>query len=500
MRDVRSLLWLRWRQSKDTMIYWLRVLGYQPKDRSFSQNLYVLYLILIGLFWFYTVGAFAYESAAGIGGMLGRDAVGVLVVLVSWLIFAGQVWVISNALRSTPLKLSFPDMAWIAAAPIRRSAPVIVGFGKQVAIRIFLIGMASVLLAIVVVRPLDATNYGAAAWRALAVVVPLAAITWGVGWALGLLRLIDPRIGRIRYLWVVPVLLVLAAYYYPDPFLWMGRGALLFVIGAAPAWWIPLLVVLALALAALVAALGERINMIHAADESVLYARIQALGLMAWREPQLQARIIRQSQQVKRKPLFRLPKAYGVWTFVARAALSYVRHPGMLVMSFAWGAAMAYVAVDTIINQRPAQVWILWVVLAGLVPPAGLLYVFQADRSEPFLRQFLPVNGLELLIADILAPLLALIAGAGLGMALLGLDAPNFALGLTFVPLAAILIALAGAVALTTTRVLQMRLLATGAAFGAVILAGVGLGTPLAAMGAAFLAALVMAGMVAQDA
>ena len=70
MRDVQSLFWLRWRQFKDTAVYWLRVLGYRPQDASLSQNLYVLYLVLIGMFWLYTVAAFIHDTASGIGKLL----------------------------------------------------------------------------------------------------------------------------------------------------------------------------------------------------------------------------------------------------------------------------------------------------------------------------------------------------------------------------------------------------------------------------------------------
>jgi hypothetical protein len=47
---------------------------------------------------------------------------------------------------------------------------------------------------------------------------------------------------------------------------------------------------------------------------------------------------------------------------------------------------------------------------------------------------------------------------------------------------------------------LQTRLLATGASFGAVILAGVGLGSPLAALGIALFALLILSGLVTSNA
>jgi hypothetical protein len=59
---------------------------------------------------------------------------------------------------------------------------------------------------------------------------------------------------------------------------------------------------------------------------------------------------------------------------------------------------------------------------------------------------------------------------------------------------------LAGAVAATNTKVLQTRLLATGLSFGAVIIAGTQLQTPIAGLAVAGIAVLLMSGLVGQNA
>lgn len=500
MLDLRALIWLRWRQFKETAVYWFRVLGYQPNERALSQNLYVVYLLIIFAFWMYTVGGFILTSAVSIGRTLPLDGVGVLLVFLGYGIFGAQVWVITNALRSTPIKLSFADMAWVASSPIQRSAPVIVGFARQSLIRIFLLGIVFALIAALISRPFAGENYGDVVIRAVLVVIPLVVILWGTGWAVGLLRLIDTRVGRLRYLWFLPLLLIPAAYYVPAPFIWFGEGVALAIIGSAPLWFIALLIGLAALLSAVVYFLGERVNMIHAADESMLYARIQALGLMAWRNPTLQRRIYMQERQAGRKPLLRLPKVEGVPTFVTRAGLTYIRHPDLLFGTFLWGLLITYMAVDIVVTQAPLQIWLLWLVVVSLVPPAGLLHVFQADRGELFLRQFLPVDGLQLLLADVIFPIIILMGGAVVGVIARGLPADFMALALSIVPLGAVMVTLAGAVALTSNRVLQTRLLATGGSFGAAILAGVGLGTPLAGLAVGLVAAMIMAGIVAGEA
>ncbi len=496
MRDVQALVWLRWRQFKDTAVYWLRVLGYRPQDASLSQNLYVLYLILIGLFWVYTVGTFIFETAANIGKLLAPATSADLLIGFIWLTLIVQVYVMVNALQSTPLKLSFADMAYVAGAPISRAAPVIVGFVRQVAIRLFLLDLPVVIFGVLVGRSLMPNDYGPAALRLVAAVIPLIIFTWAIGWMVGLSRLISPRLGRLRYLWFLPLVLLPIAYFVPDLLLWPGKIAVLVMMNQAPIWALPLFIGLAALGTASTFLLGERINMIHAVDESILYARIQALGLLAWRMIDVQARIRMQSRQVTRKPFLRLPETQGTSIFVARAALSYIRHPTMILTSLGWGVAMTYFGVEIIVRQLPFQIWILWVIVAGIAPPFGLLHVFRSDQEEPFLRQFLPVDGLQLLLADILLPLIALIVGGLAVWITYGVDPDLLIMGVMFIPVLGLMVALSGAVAVTNARVIQTRLLATGASFGAVILAGTQLHNAFAGLVVAGIAVLLMGGMV----
>jgi hypothetical protein len=127
------------------------------------------------------------------------------------------------------------------------------------------------------------------------------------------------------------------------------------------------------------------------------------------------------------------------------------------------------------------------------------LHVFRIDVEERFLRQFLPINGLQLLAADMVLPLIFVIAGAAGVWLLQGFPASITSLGLTFIPVLAILVALCGAVALTNKRVLQTRILTTALTFGLIMIAGVNF-SPLVAFIIAVLAIMTLGGMVAQNA
>ncbi len=500
MRDIPAVLWLRWRQFRDSAVYWLRVLGYQPNEKSLSQNLYVVYLGGIGLLWFAAMWTFVYDSANNLGLLLPLTSLAGLLQILPILGLAIQVYVMVNALRSTPLKLSFADMAYLAGSPISPTAPVIVGFVRQVILREFLLNLGFAVIAVFLIRPIGPHLGTDAVFRSIFAAVPFVLLTWVIGWLLGVSRLVFPRVRRATLLWVLPLLLFPLAYFFPDFVLWPTRAFLLNVYGLLPVWVLPFLLVVGLILVYLLARFSDRVNMVQATDESITYARIQALGLLAWRQIDLQFRIRLQSTQAVRKPFLSLAKAEGLWMLVTRAGLSYVRHPIMLLLSLGWGAAMSYLAVMIVVNKLPVQVWIGWVLLASFVPPNGLLYVFRVDLEERFLRQFLPFDGFQLFIADVLLPLIFLIIGAVGAWFLQNFPPEVTVLGFMIIPILAIMLALCGAVALTNKRVLQTRLLATGLSFGAVILAGVGLGSPLAALGVALFALLILSGLVTQNA
>lgn len=500
MHDLRVLFWLRWRQFKDDAIYWLRVLGYEPGVKALTQRIYVVYLLGIAAFWCVAMWAFAYDSAVALGRSLPDDALAGLMQGVPVAVVVIQVLALMNALSSTPLKLTFADIAYVAASPLSRSSLVILGFARQALTRALPAVLVAALVGAVLGAAVNPDEASAASLRAGLMAVPLVVVTWGVAWALGLLRLTDSRLRRLRYLWLTPPLLLALAHFLPDAALWPGRGLALAALGESP-WWLGVLLVgLAAGAAAAVTWLGSRVNMIYAVDESIVYARVRALGLMAWRQPDLQVRIRRQTATARRRAFLRLPSnVRGAQTLMARASLSYIRHPAMLLLTMAWGALLTQAAVLLVVNELPAQLWIGWLLIAGAAPPAGLMYAFRADQEDGFLRQFLPVDGIQLLAADVAFPLLFLAAG-GVGVWLMQGFPPQIAmLGLMGIPLLAILLALCGAVALTTNRVLQTRLLATAASFGPAMVVATELG-PVAGLLVATFAALLLAGLVAQRA
>lgn len=498
-RDVRTVGWLRWRQFRDDAVYWLRVLGYQPNDKTLSQQFYVIYLAIFGLIWAAAMFAYFGEMAGRLAEAATPAALPDVFRVLAWGVLIAQVYVVVTAMRTTPLKLTFADIAYLAASPVNRAAPALLNLLRLLGVRMAVLIVPLLLFAIFVTRTLRDPLTVADGGRIVLFAGSLIAITWGLAWAVGLPRLIDPHIRRLRGLWLLPVLAIPLAIVIPDVLLLPGRALELAILDQLPLIGYIVALVLAVGVVAAAVRLGAFVNMTQAADESVMFARIQALGTLAWTQPQVQARIRLQSMGGGRRAFLRLPTGRGFNALIGRAALSYIRHPGALIAAAVWGFAVTLAAMLIVSGSLPFQVWIGWILFVGLIPPGGLLRVFRSDVEEPFLRQFLIVDGLQLLLADALLPFTALLVGSGIALAFSPLPETALVYAVTAVPLAAALITLLGAWSLTQRRVLQSRLFGSLFAFGAAAGAGMALGSPLVAAAVLLVGCMVVAGLVLQD-
>ncbi|MCS7072067.1 MAG: hypothetical protein NZM00_11215 [Anaerolinea sp.] len=498
-RDLRTVGWLRWRQFRDDAVYWLRVLGYQPHEKAFSQQLYVLYLALFGLIWVVAMFGYLAESARLIARQIGPEGAAGAVEILSWLILGGLIYVLAAALQSTPLKLTFPDMAYLAASPVNRAAPTLFNFLRLVSVRVIVLIVPALLGGIFISEGQGRSFTLTDGLRVTLALILFVLITWGAAWTFGLIRLIVPGARRIRFLWLLPWALILPAYLLPEVSRLPGWMFTQVVVDQLPAPGYVLLAAAAAAFLALVIRLGRSVSLILAADESLLYARLQALGTLVWTQPRLQARIRLQTGSAGRRALLKLPEAEGVRMLLARAAISYIRHPTALIGVAVWGLALTAAAIFVIERALPVQAWVGWMLFAGLVVPRGMLRVFEDDVQEPFLRQFLPFDGLQLLLADALIPWLIALVGGAVGVVLMQPASPVLIYAGIALPLAAIVLFLINAWSLTQRRTLQMRLFGTLIAFGGAAGAGAVLQTPVAGLIVLGLAALILSGMVLQD-
>ncbi len=389
MRDFRLLGWLRWRQWRSSALYWLRTLGYDPGRQNFIDRLYALYLIVFGLVWVSLVGIAAVAQAARVGRSLPSQATDFLLSLMPWLVVAGAIFFFVRALRSSPVLLSFPDIAYVAASPVSRAAFVLVNFFQTCAQYLIVALPLLALIVVVLAQPLGEAVGRMAALRAAAVVAPLIPLLLALAWVAGLARL-ERRERRGSGLWWLAALLLAPLAWLLAPLRWPGEMIAASIrTGAAPAAAVVLLAALAALATVALARVGSRVNLIAAAEESRTYARLNALGIMAFLAPDVSMRIRRQEALAKRQAAYRLPQAAGVGTLVARSLLLSLRRPMALLQLALWGTGTAFTAAWLAFGQPPLVLWFFWVTFLALAPPKMLVESFEADMADPYLRQLL---------------------------------------------------------------------------------------------------------------
>jgi hypothetical protein len=417
VRDFPLLAWLRWRQWRSSALYWLRTLGYDPQRQNFIDRLYALYLILFGLVWVTTVGIAAVSQAAGIGRSLPPEIAAAMLGGIPWLVIAVAIWFLIRALRSSPVLLSFPDIAYVAASPVSRAAFALVNF-IQACLQHLLVALpVFALIVVVLAQPLGEGVAHTAALRALAIAAPLILLLLAVAWIAGLLRLERRESGGSSLWWLAAFMLAPLAWFLA-PLRGPGAAIARSIEGAPPGSAAAVLTALAIAALFALGRLAARMNLIAAAEESRTYARLNALGLMAFLAPDVSIRIRRQEALARRRAYYKLPNASGLPALAGRSLLLSLRRPIALLQLLLWGAGTAFAAAWLVLGQPPLALWFFWVTFLALAPPRMLVESFEADMADPYLRQLLPMSNGALAVVGGIAPLLVTTVGLWAGWTL----------------------------------------------------------------------------------
>lgn len=437
MRDFRLLSWLRWRQWRSSALYWLRTLGYDPQRQGWIDRLYALYLILFGAAWVIGIGAAAVYQAAVIGRSLPLELTQAFLSALSWLVIAGAIYLLIRALRSSPVLLSFPDMAYVAASPLSRAAVVLVNFIQSCIQHWIVLLPLLALFTVVAAQPLGQPLARTASLRAAAVAAPLVPLLLALAWTLGLVRLRERERPGSGAWWLASFLLAPLALLLP-PLRWPGVAIGAAVAGDPLLWPIIVLSALALLSATVLVKVAANTNLIAAAEESRTYARLNALGLMAFLAPDVAIRIRRQEALARRQARYHLLNGSGGGALVARSLLFSLRRPSALLRLFLWGAGAAVSTAWLLFSHPPLTLWFFWVSFLVLTPPKLLVETYEADVTDAYLRQLLPMGNGPLALIGGIVPAAVLWLGVWGGLVLggwwFGVPPAGWALG---APLAA---------------------------------------------------------------
>jgi len=484
MAEFGVLLAARWRMLRAAFRYWLLAVGYDAEVGGLLNRLYAVYLVLalggLGLLaWLETLDAasLAYRTFAAVPAThaLPVALLGLLPVVVALIQLAG----IALAWWMSPLRLTWPEIAYVAGAPIPAAAIVAVAFLRVAALAIP-IAAALAALAAVILTGSDRTSLGASE-----VAIAVAVTTMGLNWLAGMTRLAVERLRHRRWLAAAVALLLLGAgASLPAAGLWPGR-LLSWAIGGSSSWpGVASLAAVGLALAAGAIAVGARISLTDVVDESGVYARLATFAPGDRRDPAALARVRAEAHVGPRRVRIRLPDASGAAMLAVRAGLGRLRRPSQ-VLFLIEDVALALSACWMLADPRLPHPWFAWLIIMVAVPPRGLGDAFLADVEAPSLRQMLPASDLMILVADEGVPFL-LLAGIGIAIWLAARPpAGGAVLGTLLIP---VLMALRAACRGFAARVRLGARVAlpfapvAAVGFGLVLLLGVVAGAPWAAL------------------
>ncbi|MEA5019564.1 MAG: hypothetical protein VB027_04270 [Gordonibacter sp.] len=398
LHDMRLLFWLRARHLRTKTLSMLHILGSDfQHDRSWSERAYQFYAIIVvvaclGLLWAALIdAATAFFSTAGLP-------------VVEALFFAGFLAPIAlfvalgfGALRSSIIKLSRPDIAFVAASALEMRAILVVALafdgvmvGAMAGLAGYLVGMCLGVGLGVVVNVLLTAFLGAL----------LAIAALDAAWLVGLVRLILEQTRRRLVVLVVlaaTVLLVasiccgLVLFVNPSAVLADGVYCLCGVVAVMSIGELVALVMLA-----------PRLDVTAVIKQNALYAELQPFGMLSPLDPALVRDYRRRVKLAGRRPLFHLLTTTGRGAVVMRAALSTVRQYEGIPSLLMQGATAAPLGLLALSGTGGVVVFLFWLVLLVQFPQGARTgtQAFRDDTRVRLIRDRLPFGVLELLILD----------------------------------------------------------------------------------------------------
>ncbi|MGV8084519.1 MAG: hypothetical protein AB2L09_12955 [Coriobacteriia bacterium] len=416
MRDLRLLLWLRWRHLRGRLRWWLYVVGMDLDKRSLTETLYGLYIALLLGAWFVLSMAWAASTALEMGetlGSQGLEAAVAAATLVPFVLFAAFA---VQALRSSPVKLSFSDIAYVAGSTLDTRAVALVGWVREAGLVAIVAGTLGYLAG---AGTLGAGALTGAPARTALTAALSAMVAHALAWVGGLARMARRSRPRPRATWLLPIPIAALALALPASWRWPGTALAAGLLGESVAIHAGALAVLLAAEIVLMALVARRLDMTAAIDESALFAQLQAFRPMMFYDADAYREIARRKRLSRRRPRFRLARWTGPWALLARAIISHARRPSTLWMPLVWGAGLLPLAAAITLSPRGILAY-LGVLFAILVTPARrLIHVFGDDADRPSLRKLLPFGNVTLLMLDTAPAFLVMAVGAiGSGLTL----------------------------------------------------------------------------------
>ncbi|RDB63398.1 hypothetical protein C1878_04270 [Gordonibacter sp. 28C] len=396
MRDVSLLLWLRARHARWTLNWFMHLVGAGVEDGGRAERAYQLYAVGIMLAWFALMASALVSAVVGAFALadVGVCALAMRVALA--LPAAALAWVGIAAVRGTPLKLSHPDIAYLAASPVSARALV----GTAVSVQATACAAAAGVVGWLAGVGLESAGVFAVSPVGLALALAaLAGVSVAVGWLAGVVRLASPAWRRrntvlcalgfaaLAVVWIAALLAAPAAALL-DPATPVALAAGAAASGAA--------------VAAALAVVAPRMDMTVVIEENALHADLCRFGMLSPLDPTVIAEYQRRRRFADRTVRFSLPRREGRAALVSRAALSHARQYDGIPMLLMHGALVVPLGVLALLGAGGPALFLFWL-MAMVMTTQGVREAtrpFRDDVRNRLVRDRLPFGVLELLAFD----------------------------------------------------------------------------------------------------
>ena len=213
---MRAIHWIRSRQESEEISYWLSIVSYNPKDRSFSNRIYLLYLVIFFSLWWFMVLVWFADTGAMLLALLfpaavGNAAVGLeLGILLIWFLT-----LIGLSLKRSPVAFTEEDATLVCQMPLNPRALVfrwsVMPWVKSLIPFLMLaialgFSMAEVSFRAEGVMDPNIFSYIIKGLRAALVLIPVHLTAFALNWANGLWFMSRQRRGLA---WVLPILSIM---------------------------------------------------------------------------------------------------------------------------------------------------------------------------------------------------------------------------------------------------------------------------------------------------
>ena len=390
-----SLLWLRWHELLDEVGFWLRLVDYDVRDRSRGNQAYALYLLLFFVWWTVGVVAIASESATGIGHLLNPVRIAPIRAYAPAAVFIGQIVLFVWAMRTSPLKVSAPDMAYLSNAQNIRIPLMLLGFAQSAALPLLIGGVTAYFGTLILGG--NARDIYRLALRSGATALVAVGATWALAWLLGCARMALRQLRHVTWIWLTPLPLLAMLLLQPSPAMqfWQPYTDLLFAQPPTAQLWLHQLILASVALVGLVF-ISTTIDMTAVREESALHAQISEISNLRILAPSVYARATRNIKSVRVKRRLPMPETGSDLSLVVRSVVTYVREPSVLLHTLP-AAVIVATGIGLLFSKAPVLLLAAWLYGAMLIPTKGLTHTFRLDTEDPFLRQLLRIDPLHLL-------------------------------------------------------------------------------------------------------